>query len=133
MELLELLCLLLLPSLLCIQTPRKGARDGPSGSQPSRFCGFANTRHRSCFIQLRSYQYNHILNDIKEEVRALDTVQHTASLARPRADGGCPRSREEELELRWLKLGQKGLRGCCRASYHLISIPYAEKRVLSEG
>ncbi|CAB1416963.1 unnamed protein product [Pleuronectes platessa] len=31
-----------------------------------------------------------------------------ASDARPRPGGGCPRSREEELELRELKLGQKG-------------------------
>lgn len=53
------------------------------------------------------------------------------SNAHPRPGRGCLRSREEELEL--LKLGQRGVRGCCRRIYDLINIAYTEKRVLSEG
>lgn len=42
MELLGFLCHLLPFSVLCIQTPRKGTRGGPSESHHSRFCGLAN-------------------------------------------------------------------------------------------
>lgn len=100
-------------SLLCIQTSGEGTRKGPTEFHSQLTYEHMLVNHiykyvvgcRSHIITCRSCEKNN-LKAIKEEVRALGEAQHQHHhLKRVPAPVGCTRSREEELELRWLKLG----------------------------
>lgn len=134
----QLFVILIPSSVLCIQTSGEGTRKGPTESTPTwPTC----TRYSTTLTDILMDPHHYMTVMWKKQINGYKRrgARSRRSAASAPSSNARPRSgRLLEIPGRGVgaalvKVGLRGVRGCCRTTYDLINLACAEKRVLSEG